>query len=232
MSETQAATTTKARMQGMAGKKRRSNDRVRETEEVINPFVRPVTTVEAEPDLDRAPILGDQLTMVGATHMVSQDHEPAEVTDAVAADVEYLNIIGASGGVGVTTIAAACSDRVIDTGESPLVEGASAVVVAAVARHSLAAAERLRVNDASNTLRGLILVHHRRHEDVSPQTRTYAKRVARLYPRSFEVRYENRWPDTDGPVTASWAHKRRFTYLVRTLNAWANPMPPTRRTER
>lgn len=229
MSKTQAATTTKARTQGMAGKKRRGNERARETEEAINPFVRPVTTIEAEPDLDRSPILGDQLTMVGATHIVSQGHEPAEDTDAVAEGVEYLNLIGASGGVGVTTVAAACSDRVIDTGESSLVEGASGVVVAAVTRRSLAAAERLRVNDSSNTLRGLILVHHRRHEDVSPQTRAYAKRVARLYPRSFEVRYENRWPDTDGPVTASWAHKRRFAYLVKTLNAWAKPMPPKKK---
>lgn len=225
MAEIQGATTMTARKRVMAGKKSRSKDREPTMQERSNPFVRPVTTVEAEPDLDRSPILGDQLMMMGATHMVSNDHESGEETYREASDTEHLNLVGASGGVGVSTIAAACSDRVIDTGESAPAQDAASVVVAAVTRHSLAAAERLRVDDAANTLRGLVLVHHRRPEDVSAETRNYAKRVARLYPRSFEVRYERRWPDVDGPVTASWAHKRRFTYMVKTLNAWANPVP-------
>lgn len=226
MTGTQGVTTT-ARKRTMPGKKYRGKERAETAQENANPFVRPVTTVEAEPDLDRSPILGDQLMMMGATHMVSHDHEPGNDVPGAAPDAGHLNLIGASGGVGVSTIADVCSDRVIDTGEMDPVEGAAGVVVAAVTRHSLRAAEQLRVDDAANTLRGLILVHRRRHEDVSAETRSYAKRVARLYPRSFEVRYERRWPDSTGPVTASWAHKRRFTYLVKSLNAWADPTPPT-----
>lgn len=216
------ARTTKAKKQDMASRKIRGGDCEEQRHESANPFIRPVTTVEAEPALDRSPILGDRMTLVGASHVPTE----VEGRQDVRTELGSLNLIAASGGVGVTTLAAACSDRVIDTSEDDHAAGAAGVVVASVARGSLAAAEQMRVEDSTNVLRGLVLVHHRRPEDISADTRAYAKRVARLYPRSFEVRYEPRWPDTEGPVTASWAHRRRFTHLVKTLNAWAEPTNP------
>lgn len=218
--------TMKARVQDMAGMKGNGGDHPEPQKDPSNPFIRPVTTVEAEPALDRSPILGDRMTLVGASHVPAETEEPTKDAPQVQADAGYLNLIGASGGVGVSTLAAVCSERVIDTSEDEPAAGAAGVVVASVSRGSLAAAERLRVEDSTNTLTGLVLVHHRRTEDVSANTRAYAKRVARLYPRSFEVRYEPRWPDAEGPVTASWAHRRRFTHLVKTLNAWAEPLTP------
>lgn len=202
--------------------------------QVENPFARPIQRVEAEPDLDHAPILGEREKITGAedfTPSLAQQLE-AITNDlpSIATDTECLFLIGATGGAGVTTIARACSDRVIDTGTTKALEGAPVVVVAEVSLHSLHAAEELMINASRDgrKIKGLVMVHRRRAEDITQIVRSYAKRVARMYPQAFEVRYERTWPDAlETKPRPSRFHRRRFTQLIRTLNAWAQPTPGT-----
>lgn len=190
-----------------------------------NPFVRPTEQIEAEPELDNAPILGEKLELNGASTVLGDPSLVPEKEPVPATDEHCLFLEGVAGGVGVSTIAALCSDRVIDTALAPAADGASKVLVTSVSAAALARAEYLRSIDTSGSYRGVILVHHRRAEDVSKQTKNRAKRVARMFPKAFEIPFEPSWADLDdmNPPAPSWKYRRRVRHLVKTLNTWAKP---------
>lgn len=192
-----------------------------------NPFVRPTEQVEAEPAVDNAPLLGDKLELNGATTVLGDPSLAPEKEPVPATDEHCLFLEGVAGGVGVSTIAALCSDRVIDTALAPTADGASKVLVTSVSAAALARAEYLRSIDTSGFYRGVILVHHRRAEDVSKQTKNRAKRVARMFPKAFEIPFEPSWADLDMKTTPvpSWKYRRRVRHLVKTLNTWATKPP-------
>ena len=188
-----------------------------------NPFVRPTEQIEAEPELDNAPILGNKLELNGATTVLGDPSLVLEKEPVPATDEHCLFIEGVAGGVGVSTIARMCSEQVIDTALAPAGDGASKVLVTSVSAAALTRAEYLRSIDTDGSYRGVILVHHRRSEDVSKQTKNRAKRVARMFPKAFEIRYEPSWADLDDKTTpvSSWRHRRRVNHLVKMLNTWA-----------
>lgn len=192
-----------------------------------NPFVRPTEQIEAEPELDNAPILGNKLELNGASTVLGDPSHNPEKEPVPATDEHCLFVEGVAGGVGVSTIAALCSDRVIDTALAPATDGASKVLVTSISVAALTRAEYLRSIDTSGSYRGVILVHHRRAEDVSKQTKNRAKRVARMFPKAFEIRYEPSWADLDTKTTPapSWKYRRRVKHLVKTLNTWATKPP-------
>lgn len=202
-----------------------------------NPFVRPTELIEAEPELDSAPILGEKLELAGATTVLGDPSLVPAKEPIPATDEHCLFLEGVAGGVGVSTIAALCSERVIDTALAPVIEGASKVLVTSVSAAALKRAEYLRSIDTNGSYRAVILIHHRRGEDVSKQTKNRAKRVARMFPAAFEMRFEPSWADLEPKATpvASWKYRRRVNHLVKTLNTWAKPpehTTPTTPTER
>ena len=188
-----------------------------------NPFVRPTEQVEAEPAVDNAPLLGDKLELNGATTVLGDQSLAPEKEPVPATDEHGLVLEGVAGGVGVSTIAALCSERVIDTSLAPAVDGAGKVLVTSISAAALQRAEYLRSIDTGGSYRGVILVHHRRIEDVSKGTKNRAKRVARMFPKAFEIRYEPTWADLDRNTTPvpSWKYRRRVNHLVKALNTWA-----------
>ena len=175
-----------------------------------NPFVRPVEHVEAEPDLDSSPIMGDKETLAGAS--TDTPHQQGR-----------LVLVGTGGGVGVSTIRSHCQGPIHESDFAELEATDNAVLVATVSYTSLQQAEAmiLGLKDAEAALVGLVLVHHRRNEDIPATTKTYGKRIARLCPRTFEVRFEKTWPDQ--PLEdrkPSRFHRRRFRTLIKTLDQW------------
>lgn len=196
-----------------------------------NPFIRPTEQIEVEPVLDNAPILGDKLELNGATTVLGDPSFAPEKEPVPPTDEHCLFLEGVAGGVGVSTIAALCSERVIDTGLVSAVDGAGKVLVVSVSAAALARAEYLRSIDTNGSYRGVILVHHRRIEDISKGTKNRAKRVARMFPKAFEIRYEPTWADLDMNTTPvpSWKYRRRVNHLVKTLNTWA--VQPVQTTE-
>lgn len=190
-----------------------------------NPFVRPTEQIEAEPELDNAPILREKLELAGATTVLGDPSLAPEREPVPATDEHCLFLDGVAGGVGVSTIAALCSERVIDTALAPAADGASKVLVTSVSVAALERAEYLRSIDTAGLYKGVILVHHRRSEDVSKQTKNRAKRVARMFPAAFEMRFEPSWADLEPKTTPvpSWKYRRRVNHLVKTLNTWAKP---------
>lgn len=182
-----------------------------------NPFLQPVERVEAEPELDFGPVLGNRDSLAGA------------VTDAPHKRARLV-LVPTGGGVGVSTILTHCQSAVEETSFSELEATDNAVLVASVAADSLRRAEEMimSLRERETALVGLVLISHRRTEDIPSETKAYAKRIARLCPRTFEVRYEKTWPDQ--PIEnrlPSRLHRRRFRALIRRLDQWKQAQQST-----
>lgn len=182
-----------------------------------NPFVRPVERVEAEPELDSSPVLGNRDSLAGA--VTDTPHEQARTV-----------LVPTGGGVGVSTILSHCQGPVEEADFAGLEPTDNAVLVASVAGDSLRRAEEmiLALREDQTALAGLVLISHRRSEDIPADTKAYAKRIARLCPRTFEVRYEKTWPDQ--PIEDRYPsrfHRRRFRSLVASLDQWTQTQQST-----
>ena len=114
---------------------------------------------------------------------------------------ETVWLVGASGGVGVSTLARLAGETVVDGGVHAPAWQAPAFVVAATHPAGLeAAAELARANargDVDYDIRGLILVHDR--PKLSRATVQLAKQVAGVYPRTMTVPFVPAWREP-GPV--------------------------------
>ena len=111
----------------------------------------------------------------------------------ITADTVWL--VGASGGVGVSTLARLAGETVVDGGVHAPAWQAPAFVVAATHPAGLEAAAVLaRENargDVDYDIRGLILVHDR--PKLSRATVRLAKQVAGVYPRTMTVPFVPAW---------------------------------------
>lgn len=156
-----------------------------------NPFLPAAVPVEAPEEIEHDPILGAAVDQVGlGAPRQARDVAPAApVAPAPAITESSVWLVGASGGVGVSTLARLAGESVIDGGEHPPAWQAPAFVVAATHPAGLeAAAELARMNargDVMFDVRGLIFVHDR--PKLSRATVQLAKQVAGVYPRTMTV---------------------------------------------
>lgn len=138
-----------------------------------NPFVLPPEEEEAGPEpIDTDPVLGTAASLLGRTGM--------EGTGAG----KGLWLIGAAGGVGVSTLAAACGAHVHDGGDSEPPWSARAAVVTSCTRTGLDAAQELvRASQAGIVpweAVAVVIVHDRPAELVSKDCRRRARAVLRM----------------------------------------------------
>lgn len=152
---------------------------------------------------------------------MARDVAPATVppeTPRVTSETVWL--LGASGGVGVSTLATLAGENVIDGGVHAPPWQAPVFVVAATHANGLeAAAELARANargDVAYDVRGLILVHDR--PKISKASVQLARSVAGVYPRTMTVPFIPGWREPGSPevnnvrvrlVLAALAPKRK-----------------------
>jgi len=162
-----------------------------------NMFLPPVTPVEVAEEIEPDPILGDAAEQTGldAPRLARgvAPSAPAVQAPTITADTVWL--VGASGGVGVSTLARLAGETVVDGGVHPPAWQAPAFIVAATHPAGLeAAAELARANargDVDYDIRGLILVHDR--PKLSRATVQLAKQVAGVYSRTMTVPFIPAW---------------------------------------
>ncbi|WP_454115738.1 DUF6668 family protein [Microbacterium lacticum] len=168
-----------------------------------HPFLPAPAPIE-EPDvIEDDPILGASIEQAGlGAPRMARDVAPASpVAEAPTITSETVWLLGASGGVGVSTLAALAGDSVIDGGVHEPAWQAPVFVVATTHAAGLeAAAELARANargDVAYDVRGLILVHDR--PKLSRATVQLAKQVAGVYPRTMTVPYVAAWREPGTP---------------------------------
>lgn len=162
-----------------------------------NPFVHAAPPVEVPEQIEPDPILGDAAEQTGLdVPRLARDVAPAAPAvhaPTITSDTVWL--VGASGGVGVSTLARLAGETVVDGGVLAPAWQAPAFVVAATHAAGLeAAAELARANargDVDYDVRGLILVHDR--PKLSRATVQLAKQVAGVYPRTMTVPFVSAW---------------------------------------
>ena len=162
-----------------------------------NPFLPVAVAVEAPEKIEPDPILGAEAEGLGLlAPRQARDVAPATPTvqpPTIAEDTVWL--VGASGGVGVSTLARLAGGTVVDGGQHPPVSRAPVFVVATTHAAGLDAAAALaRANargDLGYDIRGLILVHDR--PKLSRATVQLAKQVAGVYPRTMTVPFIAAW---------------------------------------
>lgn len=189
---------------------------------MTNPFVPAAAPAEKPEEIESDPILGDVLVKegLGAPRM-ARDVAPATVPpENPRVTSETVWLLGASGGVGVSTLAALAGENVIDGGVHAPPWQAPVFVVAATHASGLeAAAELARANargDVAYDVRGLILVHDR--PKISKASVQLARSVAGVYPRTMTVPFIPGWREPGSPevtnvrvrlVLAALAPKRK-----------------------
>lgn len=162
-----------------------------------NPFLPAAAPVEVPEEIETDPILGNAAEQAGLdAPRLARDIAPAAPAvqaPTITADTVWL--VGASGGVGVSTLARVAGETVVDGGVHAPAWQAPAFVVAATHPAGLeAAAELARANargDIDYDIRGLILVHDR--PKLSRATVQLAKQVAGVYPRMMTVPFVPAW---------------------------------------
>lgn len=166
-----------------------------------NPFI---TLPEAEPEedpIDDDPILGSREAVRGPRNIqqrlaVEPSEEPPEV-EPVPVTTATLWLVGASGGVGTTTLAGLCSEAIVDGSVQQPVWGGRALLVCSTSAKSLEAAQHLARKSASGALAyeivGLVIVHDRPKNRLTKPTLSFARGVARMFPFAMTVPYEPSW---------------------------------------
>ncbi len=168
-----------------------------------HPFLPAEVPVEVPEEIEPDPILGDALATEGLqSPRMARDVAPAVPTSpapAITPDTVWL--VGASGGVGVSTLAQLAGENVVDGGVHEPAWQAPVYVVAATHAVGLgAAADLARANargDVAYDVRGLILVHDR--PKLSRATVQLAKQVAGIYPRTMTVPFIAAWREPGTP---------------------------------
>lgn len=183
-----------------------------------NPFLPTAVQVEAPREIETDPILGSAAEQIGLDAPRSARNvapaPPATPVPAITKDTVWL--VGASGGVGVSTLARLAGESVIDGGMHPPVWQAPAFVVATTHPAGLEAAAELARSHARGDVvydvRGLILVHDR--PKLSRASVQLAKQVAGVYPRTMTVPFIPAWRE---PGTAEIPKNVRLQLLLAAL---------------
>lgn len=164
---------------------------------MTNPYLPPAPPAPVVEHLDVDPILGASLHMEGLVDARSARNvtPPAEAAPSPVITADTVWFVGASGGVGVTTLAELGGEHVIDGGTFPPPWQAPAYIVAATHPAGLAAAGELARARAHGLVtldvRGLLLVHDR--PKLSKPTIQLARSVAGLYPRTMTIPFVPAW---------------------------------------
>lgn len=166
-----------------------------------NPFIAIPDVEPQEEPIDDDPILGVRESVRGPRNLQQTlAAEPVEEAPEVApvfVSSETLWLVGASGGVGTTTLADLCSENVVDEAEREPVWGGRALLVCSASASSLEAAQQLARRSAAGTLSyeliGLVIVHDRPKNRLTKPTLAFARGVARMFPVAMTVPYEPSW---------------------------------------
>ncbi len=176
-----------------------------------NPFIT-VPEVEPEEDpIDDDPILGHRESVRGPQNIQQtlanepvHDEEPAA---PVAVTTDTLWLVGASGGVGTSTLAGLCSESVVDESERRPTWAGRALLVCSTSASSLEAAQQFARKSASGQLPyelvGLVMVHDRPKNRLTKPTLELARGVARMFPVAMTVPYEPSWREVGVTPQAS-----------------------------
>ncbi|OUM44684.1 hypothetical protein B8W73_02740 [Arthrobacter agilis] len=189
-----------------------------------NPFVRKPEVEPEEDPIDDDPILGHHESIRGpkniqqtlATKPVSEPAgEPAgelgkgkeEPAAPVVVTSTTLWLVGASGGVGATTLAGLCSESVVDESERQPAWAGRALLVCSTSASSLEAAQQLARKSASGHLPyelvGLVIVHDRPKNRLTKPTLGFARGVARMFPVAMTAPYQPSWREVGVAPQAS-----------------------------
>lgn len=193
-----------------------------------NPFVRTPEVQPEEDPIDDDPILGHHESIRGpqniqqtlarepvreqASEQVSEPvielvGEEAEAAASVVVTSTTLWLVGASGGVGTSTLAGLCSENVVDASERRPAWAGRALLVCSTSASSLQAAQQLARKSASGQLPyalvGLVIVYDRPRNRLTKPTRDFARGVARMFPVAMTAPYELSWREVGVTPQAS-----------------------------
>ncbi|MBG6184880.1 hypothetical protein IWX65_002858 [Arthrobacter sp. CAN_A214] len=177
-----------------------------------NPFVREPEVASEEDPIDDDPILGHRESVRGprniqqtlASEPVGEEEESAP---PVAVTSTTLWLVGASGGVGTSTLAGLCSESIVDESERRPTWAGRALLVCSTSASSLEAAQQLARKSASGQLPyelvGLVIVHDRPKNRLTKPTLDFARGVARMFPVAMTAPYEPSWREVGVTPQAS-----------------------------
>lgn len=184
-----------------------------------NPYVRREgTAVVSEDALDDDPLVGTRLWQAGVQDPAAvraRPISPPAPEHAAEPAPDSIWFVGASGGVGTTTLARLAGDGFADAGDFEPVPGARVFVVAATHAASLDAAAALgrRLADGHLPWRvlGLVLVHDRSKLPVATVRR--ARAVGRMFPKYLTLPYAPAWRD-ETPTRATTVRGRQVMHWL------------------
>lgn len=176
-----------------------------------NPFVNEPEVEPQEDPIDDDPILGQRESLRGPRNiqqtLAAEPVEEAEPAAPVAVISATLWLVGASGGVGTSTLAGLCSENVVDESERRPTYAGRALLVCSTSASSLEAAQQLARKSASGQLPyelvGLVIVHDRPKNRLTKPTLDFARGVARMFPVAMTAPYEPSWREVDVTPQAS-----------------------------
>jgi hypothetical protein len=176
-----------------------------------NPFVAAPEVIEEQDPMDVDPILGAREAIRGPQNLqqrLAQEPVPEEDAPApVEVTSATLWLVGASGGVGTTTLAGLCCEQVVDAGVQEPEWATRALLVCSTSAASLEAAAQLARKSATGQLPyelvGLVIVHDRPKNRITKPTLSFARGVARMFPVAMTVPYEPTWREVGTTPTAS-----------------------------
>ena len=176
-----------------------------------NPFITEPEVAPEEDPIDDDPILGHRESLRGPQNIQQTlAEEPVKETEpaaSVTVTTATLWLVGASGGVGTTTLAGMCSDNVVDESDQRPTWAGRALLVCSTSGSSLEAAQQLARKSASGQLAyelvGLVIVHDRPKNRLTKPTLDFARGVARMFPVAMTVPYEASWREVGATPQAS-----------------------------
>lgn len=185
-----------------------------------NPYLpapqEPVSVESIEDDQ----ILGSRESISGLSNpRALREVSPAPETPAASITPSSVWLVGASGGVGTSTLAKLAGENIVDGGVQPPMWQAPAVIVASTHAAGLdAAAELARANARGNLaydVLALVLVHDR--PKLSKPAITRARAVGGMYPLVMTVPFEPAWREPGVIPTESNVRLRKVLKNLRTI---------------
>lgn len=166
-----------------------------------NPFVAEPQLDPHEDPIDVDPILGTREAIRGPQHIQRVLAQEPVLEQDPAAPVKVtattLWLVGASGGVGTSTLTQLCSEHIVDAAVQEPEWASRALLVCSTSARSLEAAKLLARKSAAGFLPyelvGLVIVHDRPKNRITKPTTTFAQGVARMFPVAMTVPYEPTW---------------------------------------
>lgn len=213
--EATAQPAAQAPVKAAAGRNRRAPEPVT-VEAPRNPFVAAPAVVVEEDPIDEDPVLGTREAIRGPQNLQQTlAQEPAtgeETTAPVDVAQATLWLVGASGGVGTSTLAGLCSGSIVDAAVQEPGWACRALLVCSTSAGSLEAAARMARASATGRLAyelaGLVIVHDRPKNRITRPTLTYARSVARMFPVAMTVPYAPSWREVGTTPTPSGTRLR------------------------